>query len=343
VSQLDFSPKPDEILRNTEISSETPGSILHDFQVMLDFVAEGTSLVVDPSVHDSWHKLNPDERYFTLLQSWLLRADSEIIGERVGPFTPPLYLWADFFQKLERQDWRDGTWIERVRYWPGVHHLALMELFGLVVIEDEPAEPQKGWQIADVRVTLWGEALLYLLYTQLSDNWELWDKLSYPHEIAAGELQPYIQPYRPQWQQTLQLPDASFQEGLFGFKVSLDADLWRKIIIPAQSTLEDLSDAILDAYRFDHDHLYRFLYPTRYGVTAEVLHPYMDEGPSTDEVRIGDLPAQPGFRMLYNYDFGDNWLFDVLLERIVPPDPKAKRYRIGKRQGKSPEQYPSWE
>jgi hypothetical protein len=225
-----------------------------------------------------------------------------------------------------------------------------MELFGLVTIDDAPAEPQKGWQIANVRAAEWGEALLVLLSSYLSDDLEFWDKLSRPQDILPGELQPFIQLYRPGWQDTLQLPDMAFQEGLFVFKVSLDTDLWRQIIIPATSTLDDLSDAILNAYRFDDDHLYRFLYPTRFGLTTEVYHPYIDmmdmlgidEGPHTDEVRIGDLPAQPGFQMVYNYDFGDNWLFDVLLERIDPPDPKARRYRIGKRQVKSPEQYPRW-
>ena len=47
--------------------------------------------------------------------------------------------------------------------------------------------------------------------------------------------------------------------------------------------------------------------------------------------------------MIYNYDFGDNWLFDVTLERIDPPHPGARLYRIGDRHGEAPEQYPSWE
>jgi hypothetical protein len=78
-------------------------------------------------------------------------------------------------------------------------------------------------------------------------------------------------------------------------------------------------------------------------MSAEVNHPYRDEGPFSDEVRIGDLPAQPGFSMLYNYDFGDNWRFGVVLERIDPSDPSVDRYRIDQSVGKSPKQYPNWD
>lgn len=69
----------------------------------------------------------------------------------------------------------------------------------------------------------------------------------------------------------------------------------------------------------------------------------MDETPSAGEVRIGDLPAQVGFHMLYNYDFGDNWHFDVALERIEPPQQDPVPYRLGDRHGESPEQYAYWE
>jgi hypothetical protein len=399
----------DEILANTPITEDGPGPLLHDFQVLLDFVTENSIqltdalklpmkalaplnerltrriehrlaraqqksyphisglylllrasgltlvdqsgrkpvLVVDPPVLESWQSLSSEERYFALLESWLLRGDSALIGEdRSGFFSwhSQLREWATFFQMLEKDEWHEADWMERVRYWPGTHNLGLMELFGLVAIDDAPPQPQKGWQIADVRATAWGDALLVLLFTQLIDKRkDFWVMFERPQDIPPGILQPYIQPYRPAWQQTLQLPEKGFQDGLFVFKVSLDKDLWRMINIPAQSTLEDLSDAILEAYRFDHDHLYRFLYASRFGFTEEVVHPYMEQSPDTTEVRIGDLTAEPGFKMIYNYDFGDDWNFDVHLERIDPPNPKVKAYQIGKRLGKSPEQYPSWD
>jgi len=38
-------------------------------------------LQVDKAIYQVWEKLNPTERYGTLLETWLLRAKPEIIGE----------------------------------------------------------------------------------------------------------------------------------------------------------------------------------------------------------------------------------------------------------------------
>lgn len=312
---------------------------------VLDGSGRTPRLTSDATAMQSWTSLSPEERYFSLFESWLMRGDASIIGERPGrlEFDAPFFLWASFFDRLQQDRWYDDDWVERVRYHPGLHNLALMELFGLVDIEDGPPVEKKGWQISDVRATRWGQALLAALWLELADNWEFWAQLAHPYRVHPGTLRPFILPYRPEWRRVLDLPADEFRPGSYVFKVSLDNDLWRQIIIRDIGTLDDLSSAILNAFDFDHDHLYRFVYPTRFGMKAEAVHPYMDESPSGYEVRIGDLPAHAGFRMLYNYDFGDNWLFDVVLERIEPPQQDPALYRIGDRQGESPEQYPYWE
>ena len=302
------------------------------------------TLRTDAAVLQSWQALSPEERYFTLLESWLMRGDAGIIAERSGRFEldAPFFKWAEFYAMLQQNRWYDDDWIERTRYRPGLHNLALMELFGLLDIEDGAPIDKKGWRIIEVQATRWGQALLASLWPDLGDNWAFWEQLAQPYNVRPGALQPFIRPYRPGWRQVLNLPADGFQPGRYIFKVSLDNDLWRQIIIRDVSTLDDLSRAILNAFDFDDDHLYRFLYPTRFGLEVEVVHPFMDETPSADEVRIGDLPAQVGFRMVYNYDFGDNWLFDVALERIEPPQHDPAPYHIGDRHGESPEQYEGW-
>ncbi len=311
----------------------------------VDATGRSPVLVIDPLTVESWRGLNAEERYFALLESWLLRGDSEIIGERSGRFvfSHPLRLWSEFFQNFDQVSLYGDDWVELARYLPQLHNLALMELFGLVTVSDAPVEAKKGWRIADVQSTEWGEALLALLGGNILVDWDFWEILAYPEEQQPGQLQPIIQPYRPDWQQTLSWSDAGFCDGLFIFKVSLTKKVWRQITIPATRSLSDLSNAILEAYQFDHDHLYLFRYATRLGMSAEVLHPYMDDGPHADDVRIGDLPVQPGFSMLYNYDFGDNWRFNVVLDRIEPSDPSVDAYRIDQSVGKSPQQYPHWD
>ena len=108
-------------------------------------------------------------------------------------------------------------------------------------------------------------------------------------------------------------------------------------------TLDDLATTILRSLKFDFDHLYEFIYRDRMGATVAINHPEMDEGPWATQVTIGELPTEPGQTMVFHYDFGDDWRFDVKLERIEPPDAKIKAPAILEKHGKSPKQYPDWD
>lgn len=46
--------------------------------------------------------------------------------------------------------------------------------------------------------------------------------------------------------------------------------------------------------------------------------PFNDTKPRTDEVRVGDLPLQIGQTMVFLFDFGESWEFDVTLEQVRP-------------------------
>ena len=60
-------------------------------------------LVVDDSVLQSWESLNPTERYFMLLETWLLRGHPQIVGQdRYRMFWVPQTFeeWSRLFEKL---------------------------------------------------------------------------------------------------------------------------------------------------------------------------------------------------------------------------------------------------
>jgi hypothetical protein len=98
---------------------------------------------------------------------------------------------------------------------------------------------------------------------------------------------------------------------------------------------------IIDAFEFTADHLYRFSYRNRFGVLVRINHPLLEmPTPLTSEVRIGDLPLRPGEAMTYLYDFGDQWHFDVQLERLDPIDQTLGQARILEVHGEAPVQYP---
>jgi hypothetical protein len=226
-------------------------------------------------------------------------------------------------------------------YAPGWINLAMFELFALVAVQHGKPQEGQGWCIERVQRTPWGDALFRVLAERLL-SFEFLVRDDYTDEDAFGELQEILQPFFPAWQRNLELSADVFQDGVYIFKASLGR-VWRRIAIAGKDTLDHLSDAILEAYAFDHDHLYAFSYKNRFGRKASIHHPYMDEPPFTPEVLIGDLPLRPGVTMTYVYDFGDHWEFDINLERIDPVDRRMRKYRILETHGESPEQYPSWD
>jgi hypothetical protein len=113
-------------------------------------------LVIDQEVFPSWANLNVTERYFTLLESWLLRGRSEIVGERGGPFwhDAPIIRCLDFFHRLPAEG-VDVKNDDEFRYYPSYHNLALLELFGLISIQRGPVVAGQGWQITHISPPRW--------------------------------------------------------------------------------------------------------------------------------------------------------------------------------------------
>jgi hypothetical protein len=308
---------------------------------------EGTDrkplLIVDGAVRQLWDSLNATERYCSLLETWLVRGQPQIIGERGrGWFRVP-----ETFRKVQWFFLRipdDGLTVAgdkdtegSLRYWPGLYNLALLELFGLVAVRHGPPEPGKGWRIDTVARTPLGDALLAALHAGFFGDVDNLLALESEDKIPFGVLQPTLQPFFPAWQNNLSVAEWAFREGTHVFRVSLGR-IWRRIAIPAHLTLDDLASATLNAVRFDHDHLYQFSYRNRFGVEDQVQHPYMEEGPWTSEVSIGDVPLRIGQTMTFLFDFGDMWRFKVILEE-VDPEMAIEKPVVLEEHGEPPEQY----
>lgn len=128
-------------------------------------------------------------------------------------------------------------------------------------------------------------------------------------------------------------------KGTYVFKVSVATNVWRKIQLSHLHTLLDLHDAIQDAFDFDDDHLYSFFMDAKRYSRNAFQSPNCGEGPYVDEVRIGELELYEGQRILYLFDYGDSWEFNVLLEKIDTDCPLPLNPKITETKGKAPEQY----
>lgn len=140
-------------------------------------------------------------------------------------------------------------------------------------------------------------------------------------------------------QRTLPREETGFVDGTYVFKVALRGGLWRRIEISADDTLLSLHRSIQEAYEFDDDHLYAFFMNGKRWSKEMFTSPYDEDGPHVNQVRIGELGLYVGQKILYLFDFGDEWRFQVRLEYIRAEGPKPSRPRIVEKKGKAPNQY----
>lgn len=297
-------------------------------------------LMLDKEILGAWRELNATERYFTLLESWLVQGSPEILAERCGWSSGCLDSLNRARQKLRVRK----TTITDDRYGGGLVYgtmqlvtVALMELFGWLRLEYREPAPGEGVKVAVIERLAFGDAMADALNVyHLSDAWPAYHD---DRPAEPGVLQPLFQPSFPEWQRTLSPPEQPFRDGTFTWRVSL-RQAWRRIVAPADATLDDLAMTILDAFDFDSDHLYCFNLFDRHGRTLRIACPHEEDAAAfTDEVALGDLPLPEGGTMTFRFDYGDDWRFSVKLEEIGPQKSRRTRPKVTARAGRAPAQY----
>ena len=107
---------------------------------------------------------------------------------------------------------------------------------------------------------------------------------------------------------------------LYQVKVTLTRvrpPVWRRIRLPATTTLDALHRIIQVAFDWDDDHLHVFTADGR-----RYADPFFDLDDCVDEsrVRLGRLLPRCGGSMRYVYDLGDWWEHQITVERIIDTD-----------------------
>lgn len=91
--------------------------------------------------------------------------------------------------------------------------------------------------------------------------------------------------------------------------------VWRRIVVPADVTLDELHEAVQAAMGWDDAHLHVWnIAGERYG-EPDPEWDVVDES----EVAAADVCSE-GATLEYTYNLGDNWRHDISVERVLPPD-----------------------
>ncbi|MBC6429689.1 plasmid pRiA4b ORF-3 family protein [Nostoc sp. HG1] len=305
-------------------------------------ITEGknSKLVLDQNILQVWQGLNPTEQYFTLLESWLVWGESELLGDQRDMFDQA-YRCLLFWNNLPSSGFKINNYSEQDKlvYYPGFHNLALLHLFGLIELTLGKPQAAKSWRFTHVNPKDWGNALMAVL-TESRSNIQVEDYATFrlDFRIAFDNLKPYLQPYFPEWSQTLVIAEGGFTEGVYIFKATLQ-NAWRRIAIPSYFNLDEVASAIVQAFDFDPEHLYRFIQKDRLGRTLEFNHPVVEIPPDTCDFRLGDLSLEVGRHLQFIFDLLQEWEFDLYVEKIEPANEKMKKPKILESHGESPEQY----
>lgn len=143
------------------------------------------------------------------------------------------------------------------------------------------------------------------------------------------------------------------------FKTNLfhDKKIIRGVEVPGNVSLYKLAEAITNVYGFNFDHCFGFFSKIgessyfnsegKYELFTDLIEEGEDIEPtgadSVKKTKINEVWENLGDKMMFLFDYGDNWRFVVELKGFGVKQPKQKYPRVLQSVGKAPEQYPDAE
>ena len=107
--------------------------------------------------------------------------------------------------------------------------------------------------------------------------------------------------------------------------------LWRRLELSSDLFLDAVHDVVQVAFGWTNSHLHRFgsgptfySHDTEYYLGPGDIHEGEPEIPEQD-VRLDEVLVDVGDRLLYTYDFGDDWQHTIALEAVLPRQESAPR------------------
>ena len=124
------------------------------------------------------------------------------------------------------------------------------------------------------------------------------------------------------------------------YPVGQSRTVYRTMEISGKETLDRLCEFIMESFDFIHEHLYEFCMDNRMYSDNNYQYDPEDDEPSTDIV-IDKIGLVKGQNFSLHYDYGDDWMFTIHVQKIE--DEKEKTLPKLIRSVGHVEQYPMWE
>jgi hypothetical protein len=262
--------------------------------------------------------------YSAFMGERVFRAMREVRGEEALP---------DPFRKSTATFW--GSY-----YIPEIRLLALFQLIRIEWLEEKEEDKENKFRIKALYLTAEGHA--WKKFLEKKDR----ELCYYPDVSTVLSVIKNI----------TKDDSANMEEKLMGFlayseetgnhtiefKITI-GPCTRKIIMGDQFTLEDLHYLIQKSVDFDMDHLYYFQIGSGTSRKRYFAPECVDELWHADTTSLAELLPYEGMQFEYMFDFGDEWHFQITVQRISTEH--TEECEISRIKGEAPEQYnySSWE
>ena len=106
----------------------------------------------------------------------------------------------------------------------------------------------------------------------------------------------------------------------FYFKIQLvgvtKPPVWRKIVVPETISMLKFHEVIQAAFGWENSHLFEFRYAGQIACAIGIPDESDPEVLNASSISLRKIIHENGQKCTYIYDFGDNWVHSVILERI---------------------------
>ncbi|MEI6454805.1 MAG: plasmid pRiA4b ORF-3 family protein [bacterium] len=98
--------------------------------------------------------------------------------------------------------------------------------------------------------------------------------------------------------------------------------IWRRLLIPSDMLLSDFHKIIQTSMGWTNSHLHQFIRDETFYTHRIEEDDFWEEMRNVDykDMRISDLLENEKEKIVYEYDFGDGWEHDIILEKIITDD-----------------------
>ncbi len=321
-------------------------------------------------VVEQYQQLQPVEKYFSLFESFWVYTDwVEMLSEQKYIGRYEIREDDEFVATLSDLPCNKTITLaqlrKRLNYFnqlAAAHFIRCLSFFGLLTYKLKPLSSRelqysKGYIVLkSITITPFGSNFLQILnrerpLTRCNKPLRYLNGSECPGQKRAdgqSGTEPFFEPFKQ-----MLIPGTVIEKGLptihvdnvtgtFVVKVTLDG-VWRTVAMSGKDTFDDLHLAIQAAYDFDNDHLYSFSFDSHRLHPRKSCHsPWGEETPFADELIIGQLNLYVGQKLLYIFDYGEWWEFDIEIIRITE-EPHFGDFKILEQNGESLEQYPAYD